>query len=80
MFYFNTTNVPMDTIENISAGNYVVELKDEFLCVVTEEIEIIEPNPLYLTLLTLLMLFVMVIVQYFRCLFYWRNTRLYIYI
>ena len=45
--YFNT-NVPMDTIENISAGNYVVELKDEFLCVVTEEIEIIEREPFIL--------------------------------
>ncbi len=45
--YFNTTNIPMDTIENISAGAYTVELKDEFLCVVSEEIEILQPDSLY---------------------------------
>ena len=45
--YFNTTNIPMDTIENLSAGTYIVELKDEFLRVVEEEIEILQPDSLY---------------------------------
>ena len=47
IIYFNTTNIPMDSIENISAGIYTVELKDEFLCVVSEEIEIIQPDSLF---------------------------------
>ena len=47
IIYFNTTNIPMDTIENISAGIYTVELKDEFLCVVSEEIEITQPDSLF---------------------------------
>ena len=42
--YFNTTNIPMDTIENLSAGTYIVELKDEFLCTVREEIEILQDS------------------------------------
>ena len=37
----------MDTIEYVSAGTYTVELKDEFLCVVSEEIEILQPDSLY---------------------------------
>ena len=45
--YFNTTNIPTDTIENVSAGAYTVELKDEFLCVVRQEIEILQPDSLY---------------------------------
>ena len=45
--YLNTTNIPMDTIENISAGIYTVELKDEFLCIVKKEIEILQPDSLY---------------------------------
>ncbi len=47
IFYFNTTNIPLDTIENVSAGVYTVELKNEFLCVVREEIEILQPDSLY---------------------------------
>ena len=47
IIYFNTTNIPMDTIENVSAGAYIVELKDEFLCVVRQEIEILQPDSLY---------------------------------
>ena len=45
--YFNTSNMSMDTIEYVSAGTYTVELKDEFLCVVSEEIEILQPDSLY---------------------------------
>ena len=37
----------MDTIENVSAGAYTVELKNEFLCVVRQEIEILQPDSLY---------------------------------
>ena len=37
----------MDTIENLSAGLYTVELKDEFLCTVSEEIEILQPDSIY---------------------------------
>ncbi len=47
IFYFNTTNIPLDTIENVSAGVYTVELKNEFLCVVREEVEILQPDSLY---------------------------------
>ena len=46
--YFNATNIPTDTIENVSAGTYTVELKDEFLCIVSEEIEISQPDSLYI--------------------------------
>lgn len=46
--YFNATNIPTDTIENFSAGTYTVELKDEFLCIVSEEIEISQPDSLYI--------------------------------
>ena len=44
VIYFNSSNIPMDTIENLSAGFYTVELKDEFLCAVSEEIEILQPD------------------------------------
>ena len=37
----------MDTIEYVSAGTYTVELKDEFLCVVSEEIEYFTTDSLY---------------------------------
>lgn len=47
IIYFNSTNVPMDTIENLNAGTYTVELKDEFLCVVSQEIEILQPDLIY---------------------------------
>ena len=47
ILYFNSSNIPMDTIENLSAGLYTVELKDEFLCTVSEEIEILQPDSIY---------------------------------
>tara|TARA_Y100000813_G_scaffold108288_1_gene77455 strand:- start:1642 stop:8748 length:7107 start_codon:yes stop_codon:yes gene_type:complete len=47
IIYFNSSNIPMDTIENLSAGFYTVELKDEFLCAVSEEIEILQPDSIY---------------------------------
>lgn len=45
--YFNNSIFPSDTIENVSAGVYTVELKDEFLCVVSQQIEILQPDSLY---------------------------------
>ncbi|MDG1916309.1 MAG: T9SS type A sorting domain-containing protein [Flavobacteriales bacterium] len=47
VIYFNNTNLPMDTIENIAAGTYTVELKDEFLCVVSQQVDILQPDSLY---------------------------------
>ncbi len=47
VIYSNNTNLPMDTIENIAAGTYTVELKDEFLCVVSQQVDILQPDSLY---------------------------------